>query len=149
MIRGFVGYLDLFIALPPSVVICAVISAIACLAAWGISQSLLLAGAVTVIEVAGLLLVCVVAGDSLAALPDRWMSLLPSAEIASWFGVLSGAFVALGIFVAVNASLWRLKQTDDPKPPFTVPVSVPITGMLLCGGMMIYQAVEYLSELLA
>jgi amino acid transporter len=299
MTRGFVGYLDLFISLPSSLVICALVGAIASLAAWGISQSLLLAGAVTVIEVAGLLLVCVVAGDSLSALPDRWSSFLPSAEAASWAGVLSGAFVAfyafigfedmvnvaeevkaprttipraiitalivstilyiliaviavlsmpaetlagstaplalivesrgvspriigliglfavingalvqvimasrvlyglasqgltwqrfalingrtrtplyatavvavcillfalvfsldrlarftsfiaLGIFVVVNASLWRLKQTDKPKPSFTVPVWVPIAGMLLCGGMMIYQAVEYLSH---
>ncbi len=297
MTRGFVGYLELFVSLPPSLVICALVGAVACLAAWGISQSLWLAGAVTVVEVAGLVLVCVVAGDSLSALPSRWTDLLPSLETASWLGVLSGAFVAfyafigfedmvnvaeevreprttlpraivtalivstvlyvfiaviavlsmptetlagsraplalivesrgvspqliglislfavingalvqlimasrvlyglagqgltwrifarinartrtplyatavvaacilffalgfsldrlarltsfiaLGIFVVVNASLWRLKWRDIPQPSFTVPVAIPIVGMLLCGGMMIYQVVGYL-----
>jgi len=300
MTRGFVGYLDLFVALPPVLVICALVGAVACLAAWGISESLWLAGAVTVIEVAGLLLVCVVAGDSLSTLPGRWIDLLPNAETASWLGILSGAFIAfyafigfedmvnvaeevkeprttlpraiitalivstvlyivvavvavlsiptetlagsaaplalivesrgvsprtiglislfavingalvqlimasrvlygladrglalqifarinartrtpiyataavaacvllftlafsldrlarvtsfiaLGIFVTVNASLWRLKHTDKPQPPFTVPVAIPIAGVLLCGGMMIHQAIVFLAGL--
>jgi amino acid transporter len=301
MTKGFVGYLDIFVSMPPALVICLLVAAVAGVAAWGISESLLLAGAVTVLEVAGLLIVCVVAGDSLATFPDQWSRLLPRAETASWLGVLSGAFVAfyafigfedmvnvaeevkepqttlpqaiitalavstilyvliaviavlsiptetlaqssaplalivesrgfsprtiglislfavingalvqlimasrvlyglanqglaapifarvnartrtplyataviatcvlffalmfpldrlarltsfiaLGVFVTVNASLWRLKRRDGPQSTFTVPLAVPIAGFLLCGGMMLYQAIEFLSQLL-
>jgi len=54
------------------------------------------------------------------------------------------SFIALGIFVSVNASLWRLKRAGHPEPPFTVPAAIPITGIVLCGGMMVYQAVSLL-----
>ncbi|MGI9258879.1 MAG: APC family permease [Gammaproteobacteria bacterium] len=298
MARGFVGYLDVFVSLSPSLVIFSIVIAVGGLAAWGISESLMVAGAVTILEVAGLILVCIVGGDNLANLQNDWRTLLPRAETASWLGILSGgfiafyafigfedmvnvaeevkeprttlpraiitalvvsttlyfivatvavvslpinelagsaaplariveaqgvsphtigfislfavingalvqlimasrvlyglasqdlawsffkrvhprtrtpvnatlvatilvlvlalsfslerlarvtSFVALGIFTAVNIALLRLKRRDEERPPFSVPIAVPVCGALLCGGMMLYQIVELLS----
>ncbi|MFL2547283.1 MAG: amino acid permease [Candidatus Rariloculaceae bacterium] len=252
MTRGFVGYLDLFVTVPPPLVVSALVIAVASLAAWGITESLALAAIVTIVEIAGLVLVCIVAGDSLSGLADSWRLLLPRAIIAallastllyilvatvavlsipmqtlsgssaplamivesrgvspnaigvtSLFAAVNAAlvqmimasrvlyglasqglamwifarinartrtlvystalvaavvlalaltfplrelarftsFIALAVFVSVNASLWRIKRRAGPQPQFQVPLAIPIAGSLLCGGMIVYQGI--------
>jgi amino acid transporter len=47
--------------------------------------------------------------------------------------------IALGIFATVNVALLRLKRQAPRAEAFTVPVFVPVTGALLCGGMLAFQ----------
>ena len=54
------------------------------------------------------------------------------------------SFVALIVFLMVNASLWRLKRDDEVRPVFRVPNAVPVLGILLCSGMIVYQTMEWL-----
>jgi APA family basic amino acid/polyamine antiporter len=138
MTRGFVGYLELFVSLPPALVICALVGAVACLAAWGISQSLWLAGAVTVVEVIGLLIVCVVAGGSLSEFPDRWPDLLPDANIASWFGILSGAFVAFYAFIGFEDMVNVAEEVQEPRT--TLPRAI-VTALIVSTVLYVFIAV--------
>jgi amino acid transporter len=128
MTRGFVGYLDLFISVPPPLVISGLVLIVASLAAWGISESLVLAAIVTVLEVAGLLLVCVVAGDSLSMVPENWSLLLPRAETVSLLGVLSGAFIAFYAFIGFEDMVNVAEEVKNPRT--TVPRAI-ITALLV------------------
>ena len=128
MARGFVGYLDVFISLAPSLVILVVVIAVGALAAWGISESLIVAGAVTLLEVAGLVLVCVVGGENLTSLPSDWRSLLPRAETASWLGVLSGAFIAFYAFIGFEDMVNVAEEVKEPRT--TLPRAI-ITALVI------------------
>ena len=57
--NGFVGYADVFITLPASLVIVVLVVLMTFIAAWGIKQSMLVIGVVTLIEIGGLLWVIV------------------------------------------------------------------------------------------
>jgi amino acid transporter len=128
MARGFVGYLDVFVSLSPSLVILAIVTAVGGLAAWGISESLIVAGAVTILEVAGLVLVCVVGGDNLGVLQSDWRSLLPRAETASWLGVLSGGFIAFYAFIGFEDMVNVAEEVKEPRT--TLPRAI-ITALVV------------------
>jgi len=115
MARGFVGYAQIFAEFPAVGIIVVLVGVFGLLAAWGIRASLVVAGAVTVLEAAGLLLVCVVAGDSLQSFPERWPTLLPSLESASWVGVGSGAFVAFYAFIGFEDMVNVAEEVRDPR----------------------------------
>jgi len=114
MARGFVGYLDIFIELPTSLVIFVTVGALGALASWGISESLFAAAAVTLLEIAGLVLVCVLAADSLTTIPDQWRSLLPDASTAGVIGIVSGAFVAFYAFIGFEDMVNVAEEVKTP-----------------------------------
>lgn len=97
--RGFVGYLAVFVALPAELVISMLLALLGGLAFWGISESLRVAAAITVVEIGGLVLVCWVARDGLGAAEVGWIQFLPGAPGATWAGVLAGGFVAFYAFI--------------------------------------------------
>ena len=132
MARGFVGYLQVFVSLPSVWIIAVLVGILGCLAAWGIRSSLLIAGAVTVLEVAGLILVCIVAGDSLQSFPRSWPQLLPSSDVASWFGVASGAFIAFYAFIGFEDMVNVAEEVKNPRR--TLPRAI-ITALVVSTGL--------------
>jgi amino acid transporter len=52
------------------------------------------------------------------------------------------SFIALGIFALVNASLWRIKQRDPARPAFSIPLAVPVLGLLLSIGTIAWEALR-------
>lgn len=113
--RGFVGYLHIFVTFPATMVIVVLVAMLGGLAAWGIKTSLLVAGAITLLEVAGLLLVVVVAGDSLQAFPQNWTSFFPQFESNAWFGVASGAFIAFYAFIGFEDMVNVAEEVKEPR----------------------------------
>ncbi len=112
--NGFVGYLHVFIPVADAPAIVALVLALGALAAWGITESVLAATVATVIEIAGLLLIVAVAGDSLATLPARLPELLPPADAAVWHGILLGAFVAFYAFIGFEDMVNVAEEVKDP-----------------------------------
>jgi len=51
------------------------------------------------------------------------------------------SLIVLIVFVAVNASLWRLKKTSQPKSAPNIPVAVPVAGVGLSAAAVIGQVV--------
>ena len=115
LVRGFVGYLQVLFPFPETGIIVVLVGLLGLLAGWGIRVSLLVAGAVTILEAAGLILVSVVAGDSLQNLPQRWSSLIPGRELSAWMGVTSGAFVAFYAFIGFEDMVNVAEEVQDPR----------------------------------
>ncbi|MBX9904191.1 MAG: APC family permease [Burkholderiales bacterium] len=111
--RGFVGYLDVFVALPATLVIVAVVLLLCGLAIWGILESAWAAAIATMIEIAGLLLIIAVASPSLASLPARWPELLPAADAAAWSGIMLGAFLAFYAFIGFEDMANVAEEVQD------------------------------------
>ena len=77
MANGFVGYLLLYIEPADWLIISVFVISLGILAAWGISESAWVATIITILEVVGLCMVLIIAGDNLAQLPARWNELVP------------------------------------------------------------------------
>jgi len=112
--NGFTGYLRVFVDLPDAIALPLLLFALGGLAAWGISQAVWVAAAITVLEVGGLLLVLVAGSDSLATLPERWPELLPDAAV-QWPAVMLAAFLAFYAFIGFEDMVNVAEEVVDPQ----------------------------------
>ncbi|MDH5785894.1 MAG: amino acid permease [Chromatiales bacterium] len=99
LVRGFVGYFQLYVPLPEWQIISLLVLLLGGLAMKGISESAWVAAITTVIEMAGLLLILVVAGENLQQLPEQLPQMIPGASGIALFGIVAGAFVAFYAYV--------------------------------------------------
>ena len=111
--RGFTGYASGFASLPDTVWIVVLIGALGSLAIWGISESALFAGFITLIEVGGVLLVIAVNGDALAALPDRLPEIVPSADLASWSPIGAATLLCFYAFLGFEDMVNVAEEVRD------------------------------------
>lgn len=111
---GFVGYLNVLVATPKVVTLCAVVALLAGLAIWGITESVFLSGMVTLVEIGGLLLVIVFGMDDMVASPDSARILFPPMEVGIWSGVMSGALLAFFAFIGFEDMVNVAEEVRDP-----------------------------------
>ncbi len=138
LVRGFVGYLDVFVALPEALVISAVVASLTALAAWGIAATMRAAALVTLIETSGLVAVCWIARGSLAQPTERWLTMLSISDSTAWLGVFAGAFVAFYAFIGFEDMVNVAEEVVEPER--VVPVSI-IAALLLSTGLYVLVAV--------
>lgn len=115
MVVGFVGYLDVFVDLPSAIVISICVALLTAIAIWGIGESLLAAGAITLLEIGGLLFVCVIARDSFGRFADNWPSVLPGLDSVHLIGVASGAFIAFYAYIGFEDIVNVAEEVKQPK----------------------------------
>jgi amino acid transporter len=113
--RGFAGYFDLFLEVPHVLVIGVLVLSLGSLAASGIDEAVWFATLITLIEIAGLIFVVVVAGDSVLDLPERGVPLIPSADPISWTGIGAGAFLAFYAFVGFEDMVNIAEEVREPE----------------------------------
>lgn len=113
--HGFVGYVNVFVAVPATPVIVSIVLTLGVLAAWGILESVWAAAIATIVEIAGLLLVIAVAAPALATLPARWQELLPPFDTVAWSGIMLGAFLAFYAFIGFEDMVNVAEEVRDPE----------------------------------
>jgi amino acid transporter len=112
--NGFVGYLHVFMPVPDWIAITLLVLLLGALAAWGISESVMAASVITLVEVGGLILVILVAGDSLGELPARLPELIPPVDAGVWHGILLGAFIAFYAFIGFEDMVNVAEEVKNP-----------------------------------
>ncbi len=120
--RGFYGYFHDFIVLPEPLVVAGIILLLGLLAIWGISQSVTAAALLTLVEIAGLLLVIWAGRDVLGSLPAHLDSLLPPPAASAWTGILFGAFLAFYAFIGFEDMVNVAEEVKNPS--FTMPAAI-------------------------
>lgn len=113
--NGFVGYLNVFIELPETLVIILVVLTLGLLSAWGILQSVTAAALATILEIGGLLLIIFVCGESFSQLPARLPELIPPLESDAWWGIALGAFLAFYAFIGFEDMANVAEEVKDPQ----------------------------------
>jgi len=113
--RGFYGYFYTFFQLPELLVVAVIILLLGTLTLWGISQSVAAAAALTVIEVAGLLLIIWAGKDALATLPVQIDSLLPPFQSSALVGIMLGAFLAFFAFIGFEDMVNIAEEVKNPQ----------------------------------
>lgn len=122
---GFVGYLNVLVATPEVVTLCAVVALLAGLAIWGITESVFLSGMITLVEIGGLLLVIVFGMDDMVASPDAAQVLFPPLEVNIWSGVMAGALLAFFAFIGFEDMVNVAEEVRDPV--HTIPRAIVAT----------------------
>ncbi|WP_227010515.1 APC family permease [Pelagibius marinus] len=130
--RGFVGYFQELAALPAWLGILLIVAALAAVAAWGITESALLAAAVTLLEAGGLIFVVWSGHDALATLPQRWTEIVPSLEGGVWLGLLSAGVVAFYAFIGFEDMVNVAEEVKDAERsmPAAILLTLALTSVL-------------------
>ena len=130
--RGFVGYLDVLIEVPDTAAITLLVIILGATAIWGIVESVRIAALVTLVELLGLVLVLMVAGDSLASIPRRVPELIPPMDPAIWQGILFGAFLAFYAFIGFEDMVNVAEEVHNPvrNVPLALLLALGLTTLL-------------------
>ncbi|MDB2657485.1 amino acid permease [Crocinitomicaceae bacterium] len=138
--KGFVGYLDVFIEFPDWMVIIAITFLLSAIAIWGIGQSMVVIGVITLIEVGGLIFIISASGVSPSEIGDRFSELFISSPDHDILAVFQGAFLAFYAFVGFEDLANVAEEAKNPKK------SMPVA---LLGGLCIALALYILVAVLA
>lgn len=132
MSNGFVGYFQTFVDLPSWLVIVFFVIFMTVVAAWGISESVWLAAIITIIEVAGLLFVIVVSGESVASSDISAVELIPSMDGVVWTGILLGAFLSFYAYIGFEDMVNIAEEVKNPHRtlPLAIILAIAISTIL-------------------
>lgn len=130
--NGFAGYLQVFIPIPEWFGIFVMIGAVGLVAIWGITESAILATVITLIEIGGMILVVILAGEHLEKLPAVLPDMVPDLKWGVWSGIFSGAFLAFYAFIGFEDMVNVAEEVKDPQRNLpTAFIIVMITSTLL------------------
>jgi len=139
---GAAGYLAELVALPRPLLIAAVVLSMAAVAARGIRESILVAGAMTVIEVAGLAVIVAlgVAAEPAALADLPGMLVPPPGDAAAVSGVLGAGLIAFFAFIGFDDIVNLVEEARHPRRD--LPRAIAITLVLVT---LIYVLVAFVA----
>lgn len=123
--HGFAGYLNVFVTIPQPVVIIILVLSLGVICGWGITQSVMLASIMTIVEIIGLLIIIYVGRDSFLLLPEQLPALMPSFDISIWTGIAMGSFIAFYAFLGFEDIVNVAEEAV--KPRINIPLAIIIS----------------------
>jgi amino acid transporter len=113
MVNGLAGYLEQYVAFDRHTVIFTTVLILAAIASWGIAESVAIAALITLIEIAGLLLVIVVSSSAFATLPQRFHELLPGWQLSDWIGIGAGIMLAFYAYIGFEDMVDLAEEVNE------------------------------------
>lgn len=116
--HGFAAYLQVFVDIPEWLIVFLLFSTLCLLTIWGIKQSVRVAAVMTLIEIIGLLLIIYIGTDNLYSSPVAFETMLdPLTDLStiSYFGVLSGAFLAFYAYIGFEDMVNVAEEVKNPE----------------------------------
>lgn len=132
IVRGFSGYLQVFIEQPEWMLIVGALFVLGLVAIWGISESVKIAATFTVLEIAGLLLIIFVGSSKLDTLPEVVSNLPSLGDLKVWPGIFLGAFLAFFAFIGFEDMVNVAEEVKNPEKnmPRAILIALVISTML-------------------
>ncbi len=132
LVHGLVNYLQVFFAVPRMATLVIAILIMGIIVAWGIGQSVIIAAALTVLEILGLVLILWVARTHYVELPARLPGMMLPVGMAAWLAVLSGAFIAFYAFIGFEDIVNVAEEVRQPQRnlPRAIIISLIVTTSL-------------------
>jgi basic amino acid/polyamine antiporter, APA family len=140
--RGFVGYLQLFAAIPESVIIIFLVVSLGLIALIGIVESVSVAALFTLLETAGLLLVIWVSRDALGGLSIHLPAMIPTLDGVVWTAIFSAAFLSFFAFIGFEDMVNVAEEVKNPTR--TLPLAI-LLALLIC--TLLYAAISVIAVL--
>ena len=123
--HGFAGYLNVFFELSESLIIFILVLSIGFICAWGIGQSILIASAMTIVEIIGLLIIMYVGRDAFAMVPNKLPEMIPAFDASIWAGVFMGSFIAFYAYLGFEDIVNVAEEVIKPK--INIPLAIIIS----------------------
>lgn len=112
---GAAGYIGVFIEAPAWLIVLGVVLAMGLAAAWGILESVMLAGLLTLIEIGGLVLIVVVGIENDPSILTRAGELVPdSFDPLIWSGIFSAGLLAFFAFIGFEDLVNIAEEVKNP-----------------------------------
>ncbi len=111
---GAAGYIAELAPLARPALIAIIVVVLTALAVWGIRESVLIAGIITVVEVGGLLMVIVVAAPEMPELGHR-LAEIDAVQGFAWAGLLGGILFAFFAFVGFEDMVNVIEEVHRPQ----------------------------------
>lgn len=130
--RGFVGYLQVFIDIQPTLAMLLLVTTLGGLAAWGINESVRVAAILTLVEVSGLLLILQVAWPDAETAIVQLGRTIPPANAGIWQGILLGSFLAFYAFIGFEDMVNVAEEVRDPwrNLPIAILLALLVSSLL-------------------
>ena len=135
LLQGGVGYLGTFVEAPGWLLFVACLAALSGLAAWGVTQSVGTAAALSVVEIGGLLLVIGSAPDSPVDMVARIAEAAPPFDVAAVASISAAALLAFFAFIGFEDMVNVAEEVIDPRSVFpkAIGLTLAITALLYMG----------------
>jgi len=132
MANGFAGYLAELVEIPRSICIAGFVILLVLVAAWGVAESVTLAGLITLVEVGGLVVIIWVAGDSLRQVPEHWNELFPVFEPGAWRGVAAASLLTFYAYLGFEDMVNMAEEVKDVRRimPLAICITLVVTTLL-------------------
>ena len=126
--KGFTGYVGLVLDWPTPIFTALLLAGLVLLAIWGIREAVMVAAVITVLEVAGLVLVVWVARDGLTE-TGAWIEIiLRDTQRPSWGALASGAVLAFFAFIGFEDMVNVAEEVRDVRR--TMPRAIMLTLLI-------------------
>ena len=127
--HGFAGYLNIFFELSEPLTIFILVLSIGLICVWGIGQSILIASAMTIVEIIGLLIIIYVGRDAFAMVPTKLPEMVPAFDTSIWAGIFMGSFIAFYAYLGFEDIVNVAEEAIKPKIniPLAIIVSLLVT----------------------
>ena len=130
---GCAGYVALLIDLPQQVIVTAIVCCMGLIAAWGIKESITIAGVLTIIEVVGLLAIIGAGVQQNPSLIQELPKVLPlSADATVFASIISATLIAFFAFVGFDDVVNVVEETIDPAKvmPWAIGITLVIVTVI-------------------
>ncbi|MDH4981341.1 amino acid permease [Hyphomicrobium sp. D-2] len=129
--RGSAGYISVFLDIPSAAIVTTVVVLLGALTAWGIRESVTFAGAMTIVEAGGLVLIIAIGAayhtpELFERLPEAWHGLADAKVMSGIFGAVLLAFFA---FTGFEGLANLAEEVKDPAK--TLPRAIFLTLVIV------------------
>jgi amino acid transporter len=145
MTTGVVGYAQIFVDLPSSILISFFVVAISAVAIWGIKQSAWVVTIITVLEVCGLVYVVYVASDGLDSLAVTSFPIGKSMDSSVATGILLGSFLAFYAYIGFEDMVNIAEEIKNPEKVLPAAIVLALVIATLLYMLVAYAALSVLS----
>ena len=143
LVNGFVGYVQEFLPLSRVTVVVIASGLLFAVAAWGIAESVWIAGLISVIEVLGLLWITFLAGQATDLSSVNWQPMLPDLSVGTWSIVMTGALLAFYAYIGFEDMVEVAEEVNN------VAINLPRAIMLTLGLSTLIYVLLVVSTILA
>lgn len=113
LLNGFVGYMQEFVVLPSAIIIVLASIILCAIAAWGIAESVWIAGIISVVEVLGLLWIIALATQATDFSAVEPKNFVPDFSTDSWSIVIGGAVLAFYAYIGFEDMVVVAEEVKD------------------------------------
>ncbi|UFH60263.1 APC family permease [Sulfurovum mangrovi] len=142
ILHGFHGYLSTFVALPEIVTVVILVMALSLIAVWGITQSMIIAFILTLVEMIGLGMVIYAGAGYIESWDIPLKMAVPPLEFSVINAIILGGFLAFFAFVGFEDMVNIAEEVKEPTK--TLPRAIMMTLLITT---LFYMAIALVSVL--